>query len=185
MTLTSLRLLAHFLNQYPQEGRIADYGGTDTIGSQIIEQMLKLNSISIAEGSKSNDLFNINVNGIPATRKVTYTVLDYDNGIDLMKPIRKKPFDGGICMDLLEHTENPFVIAKNISDSLKKGAFLFVTVPWIWEIHYYPKDYWRFAPQGLEQLFPKMECITIETIRDHSDEEEVPRSRLVGIFKKK
>jgi hypothetical protein len=88
-------------------------------------------------------------------------------------------------MDLLEHTSNPFVVAENITNSLKKGALLFVTVPWIWEIHYHPKDYWRFAPQGLEELFPKMEKLSIEITRDQSIDEEVPRSRLVAVFRKK
>lgn len=184
MTITSLQLLAHFLNSFPQEGRIADFGGTSAIGAQIVKKMLTLSSLTVAK-DESVKGFGVLLNGTPRKSKHQYTVLDYDNGIDLMKPIKGKKFDGGISMDLLEHTENPFIIAENISNSLKKGAFLFVTVPWIWEIHEYPKDYWRFAPQGLEQLFPKMECITIEIIRDQSDEEEVPRSRLVGIFKKK
>jgi hypothetical protein len=185
MTITSLRLLAHFLNTYPQSGRIADYGGTDTIGAQIVKKMMTLSDITVEEGKKGKEI-NILINGKPKKPVPEYSVLDYDNGVDLLKPIKGKKFDGGICMDLLEHTENPFLVAKNIAGSLKSGALLFVTVPWVWELHYYPKDYWRFAPQGLEQLFkPYMECITVEIIRDASPEEELPRSRLVAIFKKK
>lgn len=188
MTITSLKLLAHFLNTYPQEGRIADYGGTDIIGGKIVKQMMELDNVEVIENMPQTDVsaIDIGVKGLPKWQKPKYVVLDYDNGVDLMKPIKGQKFDGGICMDLLEHTENPFVIAKNISNSLKKGALLFVTVPWIWELHYYPKDYWRFAPQGLEELFkPNMECITVEIIRDAAPEEEVARARLVGVFKKK
>jgi len=191
MTITSLKLLAHFLNLHPQEGRIADYGGTDNIGSNIIEQMLNLTNVRVIQvkPSKGDPVspigVNINVTGEPKLKTCEYHALDFDNGVDLLKPIRGKKFNGGVCMDLLEHTSNPFIIAKNISESLKKGAFLFVTVPMIWEEHKYPIDCWRFMPQGLELLFPKMECITIEVIRDQATEEEVPRTRLVGIFKKK
>lgn len=190
MTIISLKLLAHFLNTYPQKGRIADFGGTDTIGAQIVKQMLGLNNVSIVQVEpEPGDLVSpIGVNLIAegSLKKVApkYCVLDYDNGVDLMKPVIGKKFDGGICMDLLEHVSNPFVVAKNISNSLKRGAMLFITVPWIWEEHYYPKDYWRFTPQGLETLFPKMKKVTIEIIRDQAPEEELPRARLVGVFKK-
>lgn len=186
MTHKSLQLLAHYLNIYPQTGRVGDYGGTDKIGARVIKQMLSLDGVQvIVNNSSSGNLVDVNVVGAKSKRKVTYHVLDYDNGIDLMKPVKGEKFNGGICMDLLEHTENPFIIAENISNSLKKGAMLFVTVPWVWELHYHPKDYWRFAPQGLEQLFPKMDCLTVEIIRDEAPDETLPRSRLVGVFKKK
>lgn len=182
MTLTSLRALAWFLSKYPPKGRIADFGGTEKIGSEIVTQMFSLSNIRI-EGDPKTPL-NINVKGFEKECEAEYIPLDFDNGIDLRKPIKGKKFDGAICMDLLEHTSNPFVVAENITNSLKKDALLFVTVPWIWEIHYHPKDYWRFAPQGLEELFPKMEKLSIEIIRDQSIDEEVPRSRLVAVFKK-
>lgn len=183
MTINSLKLLAHFLTVFPPEGRVADYGGTDTIGGQIVKKMLALDNPTVKEGKKKKGI-NILVDGTPKTVVPAYYVLDYDNGVDLMKPITGKKFDAGICMDLLEHTENPFTIAENIRNSLNKGALLFVTVPWVWELHYYPKDYWRFAPQGLQQLFSKMETLTIEMVRDEERGEELPRSRLVGVFRK-
>lgn len=184
MTLISLQLLAHFINTYKPNGRIGDFGGTDKIGGKIVKQMLSLENVNVKAGKPGADI-NLLVDGSPKAKPGKLFVLDYDNKIDLMKPIKGEKFDAGICMDLLEHTENPFIIAKNISNSLKKGAYLFVTVPWVWELHYYPKDYWRFAPQGLEQLFPNMNAITIEIIRDKAPEEELPRHRLVAVFKKK
>ncbi len=182
MTLTSLRQLAWFVNKYKPEGRIADYGGTDTIGAPIVERMLSMRKVKVI--GNDADPFDIKLEGSLNKNESKYFTLDFDNGVDLRKPIKGKKFDYGICMDLLEHTSNPFVVAKNIYDSLQKGALLFVTVPWIWEIHYYPKDYWRFAPQGLEELFPKMKKLSLEIVRDQSPEEEVPRSRLVAVFKK-
>lgn len=182
MTITSLQLLAHFLNLYPQCGRVADYGGTQKIGAPIVKKMLSLSELVVLQGEGKG--FNAIVNGKPRKPAPEYFCLDYDTKIDLMKPVKGKKFDGGICMDLLEHVENPFIVAKNIADSLNKGAMLFVTVPWVWEIHDYPGDYWRFTPQGLETLFPKMKKITVEMIRDRASDEELPRSRLVAVFKK-
>ena len=163
---------------------MADYGGTDAIGGEIVGKMLSLEGVNVEEGDRSQKI-NLFVNGSKEKDIVPeYHVLDYDNGVDLLKPISGEKFDAGICMDLLEHTSNPFLVAKNIGDSLKKGAYFFVTVPWIWELHYHPKDYWRFTPQGLKELFPEMEEILTETIRDPEPEEKLPRARIVAIFKK-
>lgn len=182
MTIVSLQLLAHYLNLYPQNGRIADFGGTQKIGAPIVKKMLSLSELVVVQGE--GDGFNAILNGKPRKPVPEYFCLDYDSGIDLMKPVEGKKFDGGICMDLLEHLPQPFLVAKNISDSLKKDALLFVTCPFVWEPHNFPGDYFRFTPQGVEALFPKMKVITTEVIRDYAPEEELPRSRIVGIFKK-
>ena len=184
MTITSLNQLAAFLNKYNMHGRVADYGGSGSIGGGIVSTMLDLKDVRV-KNSKVGTI-DVVVSGTEKKKKPVYFPLDYENGVDLMKKISGKKFDGGICMDLLEHVENPFIVAENISRSLVRGALLFVTVPWIWELHYHPKDYWRFAPQGLEELFKKdMKKLSIEIVRDQSDDEGVPRARLVGVFKKK
>jgi SAM-dependent methyltransferase len=150
--------------------RIADYGGTEAIGMNSVEKLLS-----------SGHLKN-------------YHMLDFDNGIDLRNPIKGKKFDMGLCMDLLEHTSNPFVVSKNIIDSLVPGAFLFVTVPFVWDLHAYPDDYWRFTPHGLAELFKEMETeVVYGIIEDEpfpTDPKRplpvsLPYSRVVGIFRKK
>lgn len=166
MTKLSYQQLAIFLNNYQDklsnDMHVADYGGTPTIGGNLVMGMLKRGGI--------ND----------------YNMLDYDNGVDLLKPIKGKKFDLGICMDLLEHVTNPFIVAENIKDSLNKGAFLYVTVPWVWEVHDYPGDYWRFTIDGVKELFSGMEVIESGYLRDkHTDPEPLPRERVIVIFKKK
>jgi len=143
----------------PTNARIADYGGTENVGDTIVRD-------SLAAGGQHN-----------------YTALDFDNGIDLRNPIKGKKFDYGLCMDLLEHASNPFTVATNIKNSLKKGGILFVTVPFIWEIHYYPSDYWRFTPQGIEELFSDMYIEVIGLVRDKEPDESVPRHRIVAVFR--
>lgn len=174
MTKTSLTELQKFLQAHQplffDDMRIADYGGTDNIQKDVVRDML-------AKGNLTN-----------------YHMLDFDNGVDLRKPIKGKKFDMGICMDLLEHVSNPFVVAKNISNSLKSGAFLFVTAPFIWEIHGYPEDYWRFTPTGIAELFSDMEMKTVYVEIDSYKHAKgykpvvpvaLPWSRIIGIFRKK
>jgi SAM-dependent methyltransferase len=174
MTKTSLLELREFLKNHQQfffnDMRIADYGGTNRIGENIVQRMF-------AGGDLNN-----------------YNMLDFDNGVDLRNPIEGK-FDVGICMDLLEHTSDPFLVAKNIIDSLNPGAFLFVTVPFVWELHGYPNDYWRFTPQGLGELFKDMEVEVIYAKEDTYIPDmknmppvppvSLPWNRIVGVFRKK
>ena len=166
MTKVSLEYLLWFLNKYPTSlkpnSRITDYGGTDNVWPGAVQEAL-------SSGGQTN-----------------YHALDFDNGIDLLKPIRGPKSDLGICMDLLEHTSNPFTVAKNITDNLKLGAFLFVTVPFVWDLHFYPKDYWRFTPQGLEELFATatMDIKVLVIVRDHSETEILPLFRIIGVFQK-
>src|SRR3990167_353252 len=174
MTVTSINALSLFLQKHQQfffdEMRIADYGGTDSIGDNVIRSLLA-----------SVDLKN-------------YHMLDFDNGVDLREPIPGEKFDLGICMDLLEHTSNPFVVSKNIIDSLKPGALLFVTVPFVWEVHYVPQDFWRFTVQGLTELFKEMEVESVFEEFDNCEPDKInpelltvslPWMRINGYFKKK
>ena len=61
------------------------------------------------------------------------------------------------CFSVLEHCENPFRMADNITSLLCEGGQLCVGVPFSWKIHAYPNDYWRFTPEGVKRLFPKLE----------------------------
>lgn len=158
MTKASLEKLMWFLNRYPPPpgARIADYGGTENVGMTVVKD-------SLAAGGQTD-----------------YHMLDLDNGHDLRLPIKGPKFDYGICMDLLEHTTDPFLVAKNIVRSMAKGAYLFVTVPFVWELHYFP-DYWRFTPQGLELVFP-IRIEHMEVIRDKGSGARVNRSRIIAVF---
>ncbi len=187
MTFVSFNQLLWFFNTFSYEIqkkkniRIGDYGGTSEIGQGMVKQMLTSGGIDTS----------------------SYFMLDYDNGVDLLNPIEGPKFDLGICCDLLEHTSQPFKVAKNICDSLNPKSLLFVTVPFIWEVHYFPNDYFRFTPNGLAELFKEdMDVLQITLVRDLLRDElagkKVPndpnsedvtawveRNRVVGIFRKK
>lgn len=172
MTQISFEQLMLFFNSFAESigkgVKVADFGGTDGVGTKLIKDAL-------ASGGITN-----------------YITLDHEHGVDLLKLddylkfCKDGKFGVGFCMDVLEHTSQPFVVAENICLSLKPGALLFVTVPFTWELHYYPKDYWRFTPQGLEELFKDyMDVLHISLVRDLLKGEEVERSRVAGVFRRK
>jgi len=59
-----------------------------------------------------------------------------------------------ICFSVLEHCKNPFQMCENITRLLEDRGAVFISVPFAWQIHGYPSDYWRFTPDGVKILFP-------------------------------
>ncbi|NMG04232.1 class I SAM-dependent methyltransferase [Azoarcus taiwanensis] len=60
------------------------------------------------------------------------------------------------CLSVLEHCEQPFLVAENISRLLAPQGVLYVSVPHAWKFHGYPSDYWRFTHEGVKKLFPQL-----------------------------
>ena len=62
-----------------------------------------------------------------------------------------------ICMSVLEHCRDPFRMARNIEALLAEGGNLVIGAPFVWELHGFPDDYWRFTPSGIRVLFPNLD----------------------------
>jgi SAM-dependent methyltransferase len=60
------------------------------------------------------------------------------------------------CMSVLEHCAQPFRMAENITRLLKPEGQVCVSVPFAWKVHAFPSDYWRFTPEGVKLLFPRL-----------------------------
>jgi SAM-dependent methyltransferase len=84
-------------------------------------------------------------------------VLDLTRNIDeidgKLKHIR---FGTIFCLSVLEHCENPFLVANNLTRLLKPGGKICLSVPFALGFHGYPSDYWRFTHEGIKKLFPKL-----------------------------
>ena len=61
------------------------------------------------------------------------------------------------CLSVLEHCKDPFAMCRNIERLLAPGGAVYVSVPFAWEFHGYPSDYWRFTPEAIKVLFPGLE----------------------------
>jgi hypothetical protein len=66
-------------------------------------------------------------------------------------------FNTIFCLSVLEHCEQPFLMAEHITRLLESAGCLYVSVPYAWKFHGYPSDYWRFTPAGVKKLFPGLE----------------------------
>ena len=92
----------------------------------------------------------------------------WDLHTELPKTAPKLQFDYIICSSVMEHVAKPWVAVTNIENALKTGGFIIWATPWVWRIHGYPEDYWRFTPKGVQELFSKIiwEWIGYEIILD-------------------
>ncbi len=67
-----------------------------------------------------------------------------------------KRFNTIFCLSVLEHCDQPFRMARNITRLLEPNGCLYISVPYAWKFHGYPSDYWRFTPEGVKKLFPDL-----------------------------
>lgn len=79
------------------------------------------------------------------------TVDKFYNGSDI--PFPSDSFDVVICTEVLEHVNEPQKLLCEISRVLKTGGQLFLTMPFVWNEHEIPSDFYRFTRFEHQQLF--------------------------------
>jgi SAM-dependent methyltransferase len=86
-------------------------------------------------------------------------------------PFDDSEFDLIICTQVLEHYPEPFEIVKEFYKVLKPNGKAIISVPFCWEFHPSPKDYWRFTEEGLLYLFKsfsKIEILSVSSIYNNN-----------------
>lgn len=63
-------------------------------------------------------------------------------------------YDVAFCLEVLEHVDYPEVTLRNIHHSLKENGTLYLSVPFLYDVHS-DHDLWRFTDQGLRFLLEK------------------------------
>jgi len=84
-------------------------------------------------------------------------------------PFPDGTFDGAICIEVLEHVEDPDSLVAEIARCLKSDAALLLTVPWSARRHHIPHDYHRFTRERLLRLLEANGFTKIEVVERGSD----------------
>jgi len=69
-------------------------------------------------------------------------------------PLNDHSFDLVLCLEVLEHAQKPWEIAKEIARVVKPNGFIIISTQQNFPLHKHPSDYYRFTPYGLLYLFP-------------------------------
>lgn len=85
--------------------------------------------------------------------------LRWDFG-QVLGSVQGASFDTVFCISVLEHVDDVFKAAQNISRLIAPGGCLFLSVPFVFRHHGYPSDFWRFTPEALEFLFKDLDFST-------------------------
>lgn len=67
-------------------------------------------------------------------------------------PIEDEVADSVLSLSVLEHLCEPQLMLNEAWRILKPGGYLVLQVPWQWQIHEAPHDYYRYTPYGLKHL---------------------------------
>jgi hypothetical protein len=87
------------------------------------------------------------------------------------------------CLSVLEHSQRPWLLAKNLIRLMSRGATIFVTAPFVWRLHAYPDDLWRFSPAGIRALFPGCSWSALRLCHwaiEDEGAEKIPSQKIIG-----
>jgi hypothetical protein len=81
-------------------------------------------------------------------------IVDFTADFSTVRGALAREFGTIICCSVIEHVDNIFKFAQNLTRITRPGGTLFLSAPFTWRFHGYPNDFWRFTPAGLKYLFP-------------------------------
>jgi len=169
--------LKRFLDNYPVSGWPE---------SLHAGRVLNVGSKEYGHGISYRDMF--------ADKEILGIDLESGDGVDRVcnmqedfSELEGERFAVVLCCSVLEHTAKPWVVAHNIERHLLQFGLLYITVPWVWRTHAYPKDYWRMSPDAIRTLFPNVVFKRIahstqmgnEFIKEGLDHDDKPPWRVV------
>ena len=85
------------------------------------------------------------------------------------------------CTSVLEHSHRPWLLCETLQTLMEDGATILVMVPWVWRIHDYPGDYFRYTPQAITSLLPWIQWERQKYIVEDRIVDEVPKVTINGI----
>ena len=93
-----------------------------------------------------------------------YVTCDWTNSphpgarrVDIVAPLDRLPvddkcFDAVVSTQVLEHVASPAAVLRELKRVLVPGGRLWLTVPFVGELHEEPFDYYRYTPYALRHL---------------------------------
>lgn len=98
-----------------------------------------------------------------AVGDVTWNYSRLDVVGDLQRlPFADNVFDAAVCIQTLEHVNEPQQVIREISRVLQPGKRLYLSAPMSWHQHQKPHDYFRYTSFGFKYLLEKSGMRVVE-----------------------
>lgn len=88
----------------------------------------------------------------PTSRSLRYQAPPEVYGDGHHLPFKDASFDAVLCTQVLEHAARPAELLRELARVLKPGGLGLISVPFFYNLHLEPHDYFRFTPYGLGWL---------------------------------
>lgn len=79
-------------------------------------------------------------------------------------PFAQGSFDAVLCAQVLEHVNQPGQVLAEVGRVLKPGGCGILSVPFIYNVHVGPYDFFRFSPFGITELLESA-GLKVKTLR--------------------
>jgi len=78
-------------------------------------------------------------------------------------PFKTGEFTAVLCTEVLEHVDDPKVVAAELMRVLAENGTLILTTRFLYPLHDTPSDYFRFTKYGLQLLFSEWDIVEISS----------------------
>ena len=116
------------------------------------------------------------------------TDMQKGSGVDIVADATKLPFadqsfDLVLCLETLEHCEDPWKVTAEIERVSKKNGGIILSSQQNFPLHLHPSDYFRYTPYGLSSLIKSKNHKVIMTISPPFDNEvELNPKHVIGVM---